>query len=95
MVWTNFSGEEMRIVAKMEEDLRLSKLAAALKDPDADDPFWNRLCDNQVQNFDTELLEHFGLTDHPKGQTLVKIARANCRDLQDAYLLALDLLDLL
>ena len=97
MVQPNFSNEEMRIVAKFHQQLALSQLAQQLKSPDADDPFWNRLCDGEValEDFEAELLRHFGLVDHPKGPILVKIARKNTDDLQDAYLLSLDLLDLL
>lgn len=76
---------------------KLSQLGRHWKHPDVDDPFWNRLCEHKVteEAFASELLSHLGMTDHPKGSILVKLARELADDLQDAYLHALDLLDLL
>jgi hypothetical protein len=61
------------------------------------DPFWNGLIDGHINssNFGTKLLSHLGLIDHPKGLQLVLTARKLSGDLQDAYLIALDLLELL
>lgn len=99
MVQPDFSGAEIRLAAMVQlssESFR--ELAIQLKDPDSSDPFWDRLCDNEVteESFEEELMTHLRLTDHPKGKILVKLARnATSGDLQDAYLMALDLLDLL
>lgn len=97
LIQSSFSSEEIRIVAQMEEQLRLSKLAEKLKDPDAEDLFWDRLIEHGMSEdtFQAELLQHLGLTGHPKGPVLVGIALNNSKDLQDAYLMALDLVVLL
>lgn len=61
------------------------------------DPFWDRLCAGTIRpfEFEQELLKHLEISDHPKGKVLVKLAVEKSEDLQDAYLEALDLLELL
>lgn len=100
LVHAGHSGAEIRIVAeniRLMENLRLNELAKKLKSADTEDPFWDRLVDQAVpaEEFEAEFLRHLGITEHPKGALLVRLARRNSDDLQDAYLLALDLLDLI
>ena len=62
-----------------------------------DDPFWVALSDNKIlrKDFGRALKEHLDISRHPKADRLVEIAMGTTTNLNDAYLMALEIYELL